>query len=63
MAPGKDYNFLITYGVCRKRKYCNRMMEKKILLLMNVYVLYVFELRTSKKNVRLSVCMSVWPPV
>ena len=21
--------FLITYGVCKKRKYCNRMSEKK----------------------------------
>ena len=25
------YYFLITYGVCNKRKYCNRMSEKKIL--------------------------------
>ena len=23
--------FLITYGVCKKRKYCNRMSEKKVL--------------------------------
>ena len=25
------FYFLITYGVCKKRKYCNRMSEKKIL--------------------------------
>ena len=24
--------FLITYGVCKKRKYCNRMSEKKKIL-------------------------------
>ena len=23
------FYFLITYGVCKKRKYCNRMSEKK----------------------------------
>ena len=31
------FYFLITYGVCKKRKYCNRMSEKKnSLLLTNV---------------------------
>ena len=25
------FYFLITYGVCKKRKYCNRISEKKIL--------------------------------
>ena len=40
---------LITYGVCKKRKYCNRMSEKKnSFLLTNVYVLYVLEDKTSK---------------
>ena len=27
------FYFLISYGVCKKRKYCNRMIEKKILSL------------------------------
>ena len=50
------FYFLITYEVCRKKKYCNRMSEKKnSLLLTNVHVLYVLEDKTSKKNVRLSV--------
>ena len=35
------------------------MSEKKILLLTNVHVLYVLEDKTSKKNVRLSVWLSV----
>ena len=48
------------YGVCKTRKYCNRMSEKKnSLLLTNAHVLYVLEDETSKKNFRLSVC----PPV
>ena len=35
----RTFYFLITYGVCKKRKYCNRMSEKKknSLLLTNVY--------------------------
>ena len=38
------FYFLITYGVCKKRKYCNRMSEKKkFLLLTNVHDLYVLE--------------------
>ena len=53
--------FLITYGVCKKRQYCNRMSKKNSLLLMNVHILYVLEDKTSKKtSVRLSVCLSVW---
>ena len=49
---------LITYGVCKKRKYCNRMSEKKnSRLLTNFHVLYVLEDKTSKKNP--SVCLSV----
>ena len=27
-----DFYFLITYGVCKKRKYCNRMSEQKKIL-------------------------------
>ena len=47
----------MTYGVCKKRKYCNRRNKKKnSLLLTNVHVLYVLEDKTSKKN---SVCPSV----
>ena len=56
-----SFYFLITYGVCKKRKYSNRMSEKKnSLLLTNVYDFYVLEDKTSKKNIRLSVCLSVW---
>ena len=33
MSLNRDHSFysyfLITYGVCKKRKYCNRMSEKK----------------------------------
>ena len=28
----RHFYFLITYGVCEKRKYCNRMSEKKKIL-------------------------------
>ena len=54
-----DFYFLITSGVCKKRKYCNRMSKKNCLFLTNVHVLYVLEDKTSKKKFRLSVCMSV----
>ena len=54
------FYFLITYGVCKKRKYCNRMSEKKnSLLLTNVHHLYVLEDKTSEKKFP-SVCLSVW---
>ena len=58
------FYFLVTYGVCKKRKYCNRVSEKKNpLLLTNVHVLYVLEEKTSKKKyfclfVCLAVCLS-----
>ena len=46
-----SFYFLITYGVCKKRKYCNRMSEKKnSLLLTNVHDLYVLEDKTSQKK-------------
>ena len=35
-------------------------MKKNSLLVLNVHVLYVLEDKTSKKNFRLSVWMSVW---
>ena len=52
------FYFLITYGVCKKRKYCNRMSKKNSLLLTNVHVLYVLEDKTSKKKFS-SVSLSV----
>ena len=58
------FYFLITYGVCKNRKYCNRMSEKKnSLLLTNVHDLYVLEDETSQTkfpSVCLSVCLYVW---
>ena len=52
------FYFLITYGVGKKIKYCNRMSEKKnSLLLTNVHDLYVLEDKTSKKKFP-SVCLS-----
>ena len=54
-----NFYFLITYGVCKKRKYCNRMSKKKSLLLTNVHDLYVLEDKTSQKKFP-SVCMSVF---
>ena len=32
------FYFLITYGVCQKRKYCNRMSEKKILSFWRMFI-------------------------
>ena len=61
---GSLFYFLITYGVCKKRKYCNRKSEKKnSLLLTNVHDLYVLGDKTIQKkfpSVCLSVCLSVW---
>ena len=55
------FYFLIAYGVCKKIKYCNHISEKKnSLLSINVHDLYVLEDKTSKKNFRPSVCLSVW---
>ena len=58
------FYFLIRYGVCKKRKYCNRMSDKKnSLLLTNDNDLYALEEKTSQKkfpSVCLSVCLSVW---
>ena len=55
--------FLISHRIQsmqKEREYCNRMIEKKSLLLMNVHVLYVLELKTiKKKKQKNSVCLSV----
>ena len=58
-----DFYFLITYGVCKKRKYYNRISKKKnSLLLTNVYGFYVLEDKTSQKkfpSVWISGCLDV----
>ena len=59
------FYFLITYGVCTKRKYYNRMSEtkKNSLLLTNVHDFYVLDNKTSQKkfpSVCLSVCLDIW---
>ena len=38
------FYFLITYGVCKKRKYCNRMSEKKkkILSFWQMFMIFMF---------------------
>ena len=56
-----NFYFLITYGECKKGKYCNRTREKEnnSLLLTNVHVLYVLKDQTSKKKFRLSVRLYV----
>ena len=58
-----DFCFLITYGVCKKRKYCNRMSEKKKFSPFDECSCFVNLKRQKeqKKNfVRLSVCPSVF---
>ena len=52
-----NFYSLITYAVCKKRKYCNRMSEKKNSLLLT-NVLYGLEDKTSTKKFP-SVCLSV----
>ena len=55
-----NFYLLITYGVCKKRKYCNRMSEKKnSLLLTNVHDMYALEEKISQKKFRLSGCLDV----
>ena len=49
-------HFLITYGICKKRSIVVAWLEKKNLLLMNVYVLYVLDSKQAKEIFRLSVC-------
>ena len=35
----RSFDFLITYGVCKKRKYCNRTSEKKILSFWRMFMI------------------------
>ena len=35
------FYFLITYGVCKKKKYCNRMSEKKIRSFRQMFMIYM----------------------
>ena len=51
-------NFVITYGVCMRRKYCNRMIKTNFPFDEYVHVLYILELKTSPP-----VCLSVRLPV
>ena len=56
-----DFCFLITYGVCKKRKYCNRMSEKKKFSPFDECSCFVNLKRQKeqKKKFRPSVCLSV----
>ena len=60
----RPFYFLITYGVCKKRKYCIIVwVKKKILSFWWMFMFfYVLEHKTSKKwiSVFRSVCLSVW---
>ena len=49
---------LITYGVCKKRKYCNRMSEKKNSPFDECSCFVYVKRQKEQKNFRLSVCMS-----
>ena len=53
------FYFLITRGVFKKKKYCNRMSEKKILPFWWMFM-FCMSLKTkrAKKNFRPSVCLS-----
>ena len=53
--------FLITYGVCKMRKYCDRISEKKKFSPFDEFSCFVCLRRQNKqkKSVCLSVCLSV----
>ena len=53
---------LITYGVCKKRKYCNRMSEKKKFSPFDK-CLWFLCLRRQNKPKKISVYLSVWMSV
>ena len=66
----ENFYFLITYGVCKKRKYCNRMSEQKKILSLDKCLCFVClrKLNKQKKkippvrpSVRLSACLSGFP--
>ena len=54
------FYFPTTYGVCKKRKYCNRMSEKKILSFdeCSCFVCLSRQNKQNKSFVCLSVCLS-----
>ena len=55
------FYFLITYGVCKKRKYCKCMSEKKILSFWRMFMICIsYKTSKKKKKFRLSVCLDVW---
>ena len=53
-----NFDFLITYGVCKKRKYCNRMSERKKFSPFDECSCFVC-LRRQNKQRKFFVCMSV----
>ena len=57
--PIVSFYFLITYGVCKKRKYCNRMSEKKEFSPFDECSCFVC-FRRQNKQTKISVCLSVW---
>ena len=54
------FYFLIIYGVCKKRKYCNRMSEKKKISPFDK-CLWFLCLRRQNKQKKISACPSVRP--
>ena len=58
-----NFYFLITYGVCKKRKYCNRMSEKKNSPIDECSCFVCLRRQNKQKkipSVCLSVCLIVW---
>ena len=50
------FYFLITYGVCKKRKYYNRMSEKKTLL----FLINFFNMNNTCLRTYLNVSLPTW---
>ena len=55
----QPFYFLITYGVCKKRKYCNRIREKKKFSPFDKFLWFLC-LRRQNKPKTISVCLDVW---
>ena len=53
------YIILMTYGVCKKRKYCNRMSEKKNLSFWWMFMFCMSQKTKQAKQKKNSVCLSV----
>ena len=53
----RHFYFLITYGVCKKRKYCNRMREKKKIPPFDKFSWFLW-LRRQNKPKKIFVCLS-----